>query len=199
MYSGLPARNLAKDVRTKMARQQKKTDKGDISERHLSLEQKLLFQAAKRKELQSFFENQVWEFDKASNAEPARTMTARMLLKWSKNEDGSPRAKARLIVRGYSDVDALQGTLETSSPTTTRLSRNFSPSLSTILRWQLWTSDMLRLTLVMSLYLTMVHLVGSHLPLLVRSCLMRLSFHPSLPPFCRVLALCVLVTLSLKE
>ena len=68
-------------------------------------------------------------------------MTARMLLKWSKNEDGSPRAKARLIVRGYSDVDALQGTLETSSPTTTRLSRNVLLSLSTILRWQLWTSD----------------------------------------------------------
>ena len=37
------------------------------------------------------------------------------------NEDGSPRAKARLIVRGYADVDALQGSLETSSPTTTRL------------------------------------------------------------------------------
>ena len=51
----------------------------------------------------------------------------------------------------------------------------------------------------MSLYLTMVHLVGSHLPLLVRSCLMRLYVHPSLPPFCRVLALCVLLTLSLKE
>ncbi len=141
MYSSLPARNLAKDVRTKMVRQQKKADKGDISERHLSLERKLLFQAAKRKELQPFFENQVWEFGKASNAEPARTMTARMLLKWSKNEDGSPRAKARLIVRGYSDVDALQGTFETSSPTTTRLSRNFLLSLSTILRCQLWTSD----------------------------------------------------------
>ena len=50
-----------------------------ISERHLTLEQKLQFQAAKQKELQSFFENQVWEFDSVSNADPARTMTARML------------------------------------------------------------------------------------------------------------------------
>ena len=141
MYSSLPARNLAKGERTKMIRQQKKVDKSSISERHLTLEQKLLFQAAKQKELQSFFENQVWEFDKSSSADPDRTMTARMLLKWSKNEDGTPRAKARLIVRGYADVDALQGTLETSSPTTTRLSRNFLLSLSTILRWQLWTSD----------------------------------------------------------
>ena len=71
-----------------MIKQQKKVDKGSISERHLTLEQKLLFQAAKQKELQSFFENQVWEFDKSSSADPNRTMTARMLLKWSKNEDG---------------------------------------------------------------------------------------------------------------
>ena len=45
-----------------------------------------------------------------------------MLLTWSKNRDGSPRAKAWLIVRGY-NVDALTGQLETSSPTTTRLSK----------------------------------------------------------------------------
>ena len=68
-------------------------------------------------------------------------MTARMLLKWSKNEDGSPRAKARLIVRGYVDVDALPGSLETSSPTTTRLSRSFFLSLTSMLGWDLWTSD----------------------------------------------------------
>ena len=49
MYSGLPARKIAKGERTKMIRQQKKVDKGDISERHLTLEQKLLFQAAKQK------------------------------------------------------------------------------------------------------------------------------------------------------
>lgn len=141
MYSNMPAKKIAKDEKTKMVRQQKKIDKGGISERHLTLEQKLQFQAAKQKELRSFFENQVWEFDSVQNSDPARTMTARMLLKWSKNEDGTPRAKARLIVRGYSDVDALQGTLETSSPTTTRLSRNMLLSLSTVLRWQLWTSD----------------------------------------------------------
>ena len=141
MCSNMPAKKIAKDEKSTMVRQQKKIDKGGMSERHLTLEQKLQFQAAKQKELRSFFENQVWEFDSAQNSDPARTMTARMLLKWSKNEDGTPRAKARLIVRGYSDVDALQGTLETSSPTTTRLSRNMLLSLSTVLRWQLWTSD----------------------------------------------------------
>ena len=141
MYSSLPAKKIAKDTRTKFARAQKKVDKGGVTERHLTLEERLQFQSAKQKELRSFFENQVWEFDNVSNADPARTMTARMLLKWSKNEDGSPRAKARLIVRGYADVDALQGSLETSSPTTTRLSRSFLLSLTSMLGWDLWTSD----------------------------------------------------------
>ena len=62
MYSNMPAKKLAKDEKSKIIRQQKKVDKGGISERHLSLEQKLQFQAAKQKELRSFFENQVWEF-----------------------------------------------------------------------------------------------------------------------------------------
>ena len=141
MHASLPAKKIAKDFRGKFNRVQKKVDKGGISERHLSLDEKLQFQNAKQKELRSFFENQVWQFDTAANADPSRTMTARMLLKWSKNEDGSPRAKARLIVRGYADVDALQGSLETSSPTTTRLSRSFLLSLTSMLGWKLWTSD----------------------------------------------------------
>ena len=137
MYANLPA----KENRTKMMRTQKKVDKNGVNEKTLTLDQRALFQEAKRKELRSFFENEVWQFDSVQNSEASRTLTARMLLKWSKNEDGSPRAKARLIVRGYADVDALQGSLETSSPTTTRLSRSFLLSLATMCGWKLWTSD----------------------------------------------------------
>ena len=72
---------------------------------------------------------------------PERTLTSRMLLKWSKNPDGSPRAKARLIVRGYADVDALEGGLQTSSPTTSRLARSVLMSISATLGWDLWTAD----------------------------------------------------------
>ena len=141
MYANLPAKKVAKENRTKMMRTQKKIDKNGVNEKTLTLDQRALFQEAKRKELRSFFENEVWQFDSVQNSEASRTLTARMLLKWSKNEDGSPRAKARLIVRGYADVDALQGSLETSSPTTTRLSRSFLLSLTTMCGWKLWTSD----------------------------------------------------------
>ncbi|CAJ1404806.1 unnamed protein product [Effrenium voratum] len=84
-------------------------DKNNLSERYMTLEDRMQFLEAKRKELSSFFENNVWQFDNVKSADPARTLTARILLKWSKNADGSRRAKARLIVRGYADPDALQG------------------------------------------------------------------------------------------
>ena len=102
MYSNQSAKKLGREARTNMVRQQTKGRK-TVTEKTLTADEKALFQEAKCKELRSFFEHEVWTFDAASNADSARTLTARMLLTWSKHPDGSPRAKARLIVRGYSD------------------------------------------------------------------------------------------------
>ena len=120
-----------------------KKDKGknSVSERTLDLQQRELFQAAKVKELKSFFENGVWEFQTVREADPARTLSSRMLLKWAKNPDGTPRAKARLIGRGYSDIDALEGRVQTDSPTTSRLSRSLLLSISGLCKWNGWTAD----------------------------------------------------------
>ena len=63
------------------------------------------------------------------------------MLKWSKNPDGSPRAKARLIVRGYADRDALEGKLATAAPTTSRLSRSIFLSVSSSFSWIGWTAN----------------------------------------------------------
>eukprot|EP00435_Cladocopium_sp_Y103_P073124 s421_g42.t1 len=141
MFSNLPAKKMGREARTKMGRQQKKIDKGGVNERHLSAADRAKFQEAKQKELESFFHNGVWEFNTTADATPERTLTARVLTKWTKHADGSPRAKARLIVRGYQDFDALNKGLETSSPTTSRTSRNFLLSLTALLGWTAWTSD----------------------------------------------------------
>ena len=119
----------------------KEKDKNSVSERTLDVQQRELFQAAKMKELQSFFQNGVWEFQTTREADPARTLSSRMLLKWAKHPNGSPRAKARLIVRGYSDIDALEGRVQTDSPTTSRLSRSLLLSISALCRWNGWTAD----------------------------------------------------------
>ena len=135
-------RRMAKDQKTKNIRVIKKEkDKNGVSERTLDLQQRELFQAAKVKELKSFFENGVWEFQSTREADPSRTLSSRMLLKWAKNPDGTPKAKARLIVRGYSDIDALEGRVQTDSPTTSRLSRSLLLSVSALCRWNGWTAD----------------------------------------------------------
>ena len=135
MYANLPAKKVARQQKSFAKR------KPDISERHLSVHEKDLFMKAKVKELQSFFENGIWTFESTREADPARTLSSRMLLKWSKNPDGSPRAKARLIVRGYADGDALEGNLNMAAPTTSRLSRSFLLSTAAILQWGVWTAD----------------------------------------------------------
>ena len=44
-------------------------------------DQRAMFIADKRRELEDFFENKVWEFDVESNANPERTMKAKWILK----------------------------------------------------------------------------------------------------------------------
>ena len=135
-------RQVAKEQKKKNIKVFKKEkDKNSVNERTLDVQQRELFQAAKVKELQSFFQNGVWEFQTTREADPARTLSSRMLLKWAKHPDGSPRAKARLIVRGYSDIDALEGRVQTDSPTTSRLSRSLLLSISAPCKWNGWTAD----------------------------------------------------------
>ena len=123
--------------------EKKKADKNksNLTERSMTLHEKELFMQAKVKELKSFFENGVWEFSTAAEADPSRTLSSRLLLKWSKNPDGTPRAKARLIVRGYADRDALEGKIDTAAPTTSRLSRSMLLSMMATMRWNCWTAD----------------------------------------------------------
>ena len=95
----------------------------NLSERYMSLTDRLAFQEAKQKELSSFFENEVWIMEDENKAQEGRTLRAKFILAWKKNPDGSPRARARLICQGFRDPDALNKSLSTASPTLSRLSR----------------------------------------------------------------------------
>jgi len=146
--SALDQRSSAKNVAQDAKMQQKSTfcrnyakAKGEVSEKNLTQAEKELFYHAKMKELKTFLECGVWECTTTSDSIPEKTLTSRMLLKWSKNADGTPRAKARLVVRGFNDVDALNGELPTASPTTSRLSRSLLLSISSCLHWKAWAAD----------------------------------------------------------
>ena len=119
----------------------KTKDKNNLDERKMSLADRLAFTEAKRKELTSFFEHDVWEFCNPQQADSNRILKAHFILKWSTNADGSPRAKARLITQGFRDPDALSGALRTNSPTLTRMSRGMILSIASLMSWTTFTSD----------------------------------------------------------
>ena len=113
----------------------------ELSEKKMTLKERQEFIKAKIKELDSFFENDTWDLADAKHTDDQRTMKARFLLKWSKNPDGTPRAKARLVVQGFKDPDALDGSLQTSSPTALRTTRLSVLLYSQINNWPLFTAD----------------------------------------------------------
>ena len=118
-----------------------KARKEQLSERHMSLQDRLAFLEAKKAELDSFFKNDVWEADSLSEFPEGRLLKAHFILKWSKWADGSPRAKARLITQGFRDPDALNGMIDTEAPTLSRLSRNFILSVLSNTRWHNFSAD----------------------------------------------------------
>jgi hypothetical protein len=63
--------------------------------------------------------NSVSSFQATSEADPQRTLTSRILLKWSQHPEG-PRANARLVVCGHNDAYALAGQRNTASPAPTK-------------------------------------------------------------------------------
>lgn len=112
-----------------------------LSERSMSLADRLAFLQAKEKELKSFFENDVWVFDTMTEDKRPRTIRAKFILNWKKDDNGGRRAKARLICQGFKDPDALNGSLTTASPTLTRLSRSLILSITSMLGYTPFTAD----------------------------------------------------------
>ncbi|CAK0833042.1 unnamed protein product, partial [Prorocentrum cordatum] len=114
----------------------------DISTRNMTPHERAAFMQSKRKELAEFFGNDVWEFHKPTGEEdPRRILKAKWVLKWTKNDDGTLRAKARLALQGFNVPDALSGAVPTASPTASRLARQMALQLAANNGWRLWRAD----------------------------------------------------------
>ena len=119
-----------------------KARKNQLNERTMSLADRLAFMEAKKKELESFFQNDVWEMVQDDGAIPSdRVLKAHFTLKWTKWPNGEPRAKARLITQGFKDPDALNGQLNTDAPTLSRVARNYILSICSNNGWTSYSAD----------------------------------------------------------
>ena len=120
----------------------KRKEKDDLREGKMRLEDRLAFVEGKKAELSSIFENGVWEVERhPEQVDHGRVMRARFVLKWVTDQKGNPRAKARLVLQGFSDPDLLQGSLETSSPTLSRISRQVLLAVAVNEGWSKFTAD----------------------------------------------------------
>ena len=116
--------------------------RGEVVERRLNVEEREQFIQAKMKELQTFFSNSVWEFAAPEFVEKnrARMITARWVLTWKWDETTNrPKAKARLVLRGFEDPDLFG--LEKSSPTAGRGGKMWILCMAAIHKWQVICGD----------------------------------------------------------
>lgn len=123
--------------------------KGEVNVRKLPPDEQALFVEAKRKELEQFFENDVWEFATPVESQAAiaarRVVSARWVLTWKRTNEDRPdeapkyKAKARLVLRGFEDPDLLS--MKTAAPTASRMSRMVLLTTSVWNGWDIWCGD----------------------------------------------------------
>ena len=121
--------------------------KGEVNMKLLSPEERADFVDAKRKELENYFANFVWEFasdkEKKDAEKDQRVITARWVLTWKCEDENAEvpkwKAKARLVLRGYEDPDVM--TLNKASPTASRQARLWLLTLTKWNSWQLICAD----------------------------------------------------------
>ena len=121
--------------------------KGEVNERKLSPSERAQFVEGKKKELDQYFSNSVWQFATTPEIDSAikskRVISARWVLTWKKleTEDGVARwkAKARLVLRGFQDPDILN--MKTASPTAGRTSRTFLLTAAHWMNWSIYCAD----------------------------------------------------------
>ncbi len=116
--------------------------RGEVTESRMNVEEREQFIQAKMKELQTFFSNSVWEFATPAFVEKNKTrmITARWVLTWKWDEENKrPKAKARLVLRGFEDPDLFG--LEKSSPTAGRGGKMWILCLAAIHQWQVICGD----------------------------------------------------------
>ena len=116
--------------------------KGEVTERNMSVEEREQFMQAKMKELQTYFGNHVWEFANPDFVEKnrARIVTARWVLTWKWDEENlRPKAKARLVLRGFEDPDLFG--LEKSAPTAGRIGKLTLMTYAALHDWKVICGD----------------------------------------------------------
>ena len=112
----------------------------EVSERHLSPEEKEQFRVSKNIEVNNFIASKAFETVPA-HLLPSASQAIRMrwILSWKYKQDGTKKAKARAVLLGYQDPCYEQRA--TNSPTTTRQTRQLQLQLAASLKFRMKKGD----------------------------------------------------------
>ena len=111
-----------------------------MSERKLNKEERELMNQAKGKEVKEFIKEEVVQRLKDNElVSESEALKMRWVLTWKKNEDGSLKGKARLVVFGFQDPHL--GTENTSAPTLNRRSKQILLQVVCERQWHLQKGD----------------------------------------------------------
>ena len=93
----------------------------EVTERHLSPEEQLLFREARPQEWKCWISNRVVQLVDGSNIHAKRVTRSRWALSYKKTDDGGKKPKARVVLLGYQDPDL--GSYRADAPTCARSSK----------------------------------------------------------------------------
>ena len=101
----------------------------EVNIKKLSADERAQFRAAQHKEMDQWISNDAISVCQRAGIPKERVMTMRWVLTWKVAEDtGETKAKARLVVKGFTDPDLTK--IRSESPTLSRLSRQIILQLS---------------------------------------------------------------------
>jgi len=110
--------------------------------RNLTVKERNEFEAAKFKELDQWISHSVFSIVKRAGIPLDRVMTMRWVLTWKIPDnapDGDRKAKARLVVKGFTDPDLT--TIRAEAPTLSRVGKHTLLQLAASNDWQLTKGD----------------------------------------------------------
>ena len=112
----------------------------EVSERRLTEEEKLAFGKAKQVEVNNFLSAKAFEaLPPNFRANRSDAVKMRWILTWKALPDGGKKAKARAVLLGY--MDPSYSERATTSPTTTRQTRQIQLTISAGKNFQTWKGD----------------------------------------------------------
>ena len=114
--------------------------KNEVNLRTCTSDETKQFRKAMKGEADQWISNTVFSIAKRSGIPKNRLMAMRWILTWKKLDDGSGRkAKARLVVKGFTDPDLIK--IRAESPTLSKVARNCLLQLAASYRMKLSMGD----------------------------------------------------------